>query len=161
MSKIWVGVKGLGIVITGAIAFSGNSAIANMTQETNLSKSLDFSTQENTRMFAGGNQSGSNQSRSCKQRSVSTLGIANFQNAANLHHKNNGVTNTIYSRLSNDKLKLQYSLDQTDNQVNTAVKKQDFQQLASTIANTNTVQNTCLICGIDENGLFVCEEFDC
>ncbi|BAZ32246.1 hypothetical protein NIES4074_47480 [Cylindrospermum sp. NIES-4074] len=161
MSKIWVGVKGLGIVITGAIAFSGNSAIANMTQETNLSKSLDFSTQENTRMFAGGNQSGSNQSRSCKQRSVSTLGIANFQNATSLHHNSSGLTNPIYSRLSNDILKLQYSLDSTHNQVNTPVKKQEFQQLASTIANTNTVQNTCLECGFNEQGAYVCVEYDC
>jgi hypothetical protein len=160
MSKLWVGVKGLGIVITGAIAFSGNSAIANMTQDTNLSKSLDVSTQENTRMVEDGNQSGSNQSRSCKQRSVSTFGIAKFQNAANLYHKNGGVTNPDYSRLGNDTLKLQYSLDQTRNQVNAAVKKQEFQQLASTIANINSVQGECVICGL-ENGEYVCYIIPC
>ncbi|BAZ32245.1 hypothetical protein NIES4074_47470 [Cylindrospermum sp. NIES-4074] len=161
MSKIWVGVKGLGIVITGAIAFSGNSAIANMTQETNLSKSLDFSTQENTRMFAGGNQSGSNQSRSCKQRSVSTLGIANFQNATSLHHNSSGLTNPIYSRLGNDILKLQYSLDQTHNQVNTPVNKQEIMNLAARSVNTNALKGRCLECGFTEDGIYVCVYYDC
>ncbi|BAZ32247.1 hypothetical protein NIES4074_47490 [Cylindrospermum sp. NIES-4074] len=161
MSKLWVGVKGLGIVITGAIAFSGNSAIANMTQDTNLSKNLDISTQKNTRIVESGNQSGSNQSRSCKQRSVSTLGIANFQNTANFHYKNSGATNRIYSRLGNDTLKLQYSLDPTYYQVNTAVKKQEAINLTGRSANINTINERCLVCGFNDYGAYVCIYYDC
>lgn len=154
-------VKGLGIVISGAIAFSGNSAIANINQDTNLANNSGVVTQENTRMVEGVNYSGSNQERSCKQRSVSTLALANFQNAANLQNKNTGVTNPVDSRLGNEKLKLRYSLDPTHNQVNTAVKKREIINLAARNMITNTLNERCLVCGFTDEGVYVCVYYDC
>lgn len=137
MSKLWVGVKGLGIVITGAIAFSGNSAIAQINQEVTLPNNSDVTPQENIRIIEGKNQDISNLSGSCKQVSFSNFSRANFQNNANFQKNIRGITNQSYSTLGDDIFKLQYSSYQTHNQVYIGVHKRQYQNLAGTITKTD------------------------
>ncbi|AFZ23993.1 hypothetical protein Cylst_1722 [Cylindrospermum stagnale PCC 7417] len=155
MNKLWVWVKG--ISISGAIAFSGNAALANITQDATLPNNSDVATQENIRTVEGRNQSGSNQSRSCNQVSFSNFSLFNFQKAAKFQNNISAITNQTYSTLGDDILKLQNSSYPTDNQVSIGVNKRQFQNLASIITKTDSkiVANDCIRCVL-ENGEIVC-----
>ncbi|BAZ32241.1 hypothetical protein NIES4074_47430 [Cylindrospermum sp. NIES-4074] len=135
MSKLWVWVKGISII--GAIAFSGNSAIAQINQEAILPNNSDVTPQENIRIVEGETQDISNPSRSCKQVPFSSFSKFDFQNAANFQKNISGITNQTYSTLGDDILKLEYSSYQTHNQVYIGVNKQQYQNLAGTITKTD------------------------
>ncbi|WP_298920523.1 hypothetical protein [uncultured Nostoc sp.] len=67
MTNIWDLIKGLGITIGGAIVFSGNSAIAKVNLDGNLSNNFGVATQESIRILKGGTQSESNLSHNFKK----------------------------------------------------------------------------------------------
>ncbi|BAZ32242.1 hypothetical protein NIES4074_47440 [Cylindrospermum sp. NIES-4074] len=155
MSKLWVWVKGISII--GAIAFSGNSAIAQINQEVTLPNNADVTTQENIRIIEGKNQDISKLSRSCKQVPFSKFSILNFQIAANYQNNTSGITNQTYSTLGDDILKLEYSSYPTHNQVSIGVNKRQYQNLADTTTKTDSklIANGCVKCVLD-NGEIVC-----
>lgn len=57
MSNLPYWVKGLGIAISGAIVFSGNSTIAKVNQDATLSNNFGVATQKSIRIIKGGTQS--------------------------------------------------------------------------------------------------------
>ncbi|QHG21190.1 hypothetical protein [Nostoc sp. ATCC 53789] len=82
MTNVWYWVKGLGIAISGAIVFSGNSAIAKVNQDGNLPNNYGVAIQESITILKGVTQFESNLSRSLKQFSVLTVDTGYFNKKA-------------------------------------------------------------------------------
>ncbi|MFK0729611.1 MAG: filamentous hemagglutinin N-terminal domain-containing protein, partial [Gloeotrichia echinulata HAB0833] len=92
MSNFWVWFKSLGIAIGSAIAFCGNSAIAQITQDGTLPTNSQVTPQGNIINIEGGTQVGSNLFHSFKEFSVPAGSTANFKNTENIQNIISRVT---------------------------------------------------------------------
>ncbi|MDM9580967.1 filamentous hemagglutinin N-terminal domain-containing protein [Nostoc sp. GT001] len=101
MSTRWVWFKGLGIAIIGTIAFSANSAIAQITQDDTLPNNSQVRLQGNITIIEGGtlSQSGRNLFHSFKEFSVIKNSIAEFKNADSVQNIISRVTGKSVSNI--------------------------------------------------------------
>ncbi len=92
MSSFWNFFKSLGYAISGAIAFSGSSAIAQITQDTTLPNNSQVTTQDNITIIEGGTRAGSNLFHSFDQFSVPNGITAEFRNPTDIQNIISRVT---------------------------------------------------------------------
>ncbi|MCC5646461.1 filamentous hemagglutinin N-terminal domain-containing protein [Nostoc sp. CHAB 5824] len=91
--------QGLGIVIGGAIAFSGNCAFAQITQDSTLPNNSQVTTQGNITIIEGGTQLESNLFHSFKEFSVLNGTTAEFKNTEGIQNIISRVTGKSISNI--------------------------------------------------------------
>ncbi|MEH1966183.1 filamentous hemagglutinin N-terminal domain-containing protein [Nostoc sp.] len=91
--------QGLGIVISGAIAFSGNCAFAQITQDSTLPNNSQVTTQGNITIIEGGTQLESNLFHSFKEFSVLNGTTAEFKNTEGIQNIISRVTGKSISNI--------------------------------------------------------------
>ncbi|MEH1765409.1 MAG: filamentous hemagglutinin N-terminal domain-containing protein [Nostoc sp.] len=91
--------KGLGILISGAIAFSGTSAIAQITQDSTLPNNSQVTTQGNITNIEGGTRLGNNLFHSFKEFSVLNGTTAEFKNTEGIQNIISRVTGNSISNI--------------------------------------------------------------
>ncbi|BAY47063.1 filamentous hemagglutinin outer membrane protein [Scytonema sp. HK-05] len=91
--------RGLGVAIGGAIAFSANCAIAQITPDATLPSNSRVTTQDNIRIIEGGTRAGSNLFQSFEQFSVPAGTTAYFNNALDIQNIISRVTGKSISNI--------------------------------------------------------------
>ncbi|WP_375476252.1 filamentous hemagglutinin N-terminal domain-containing protein [uncultured Nostoc sp.] len=99
MSSFCSWFQGLGIVIGGAIAFSGNCAFAQITQDSTLPNNSQVTTQGNITIIEGGTQLESNLFHSFKEFSVLNGTTAEFKNTEGIQNIISRVTGKSISNI--------------------------------------------------------------
>ncbi|MBD2243822.1 filamentous hemagglutinin N-terminal domain-containing protein [Nostoc sp. FACHB-888] len=99
MSNLWVWFKRIGFAVCGAIAFCGNSAIAQITQDGTLPTNSQVTPQGNITIIQGGTRAGNNLFHSFEEFSVPTGITAHFQNPLNIQNIISRVTGKSISNI--------------------------------------------------------------
>jgi filamentous hemagglutinin family protein len=99
MSTVWNYFKGLGVAIGGAIAFSANCAIAQITPDATLPSNSRVTTQDNIRIIEGGTRAGTNLFHSFEQFSIPAGGTAYLNNALDIQNIISRVTGKSVSNI--------------------------------------------------------------
>jgi filamentous hemagglutinin family protein len=99
MSNLWVWFKSLGFAVCGAIAFCGNSAIAQITQDGTLPTNSQVTPQGNITIIQGGTRAGNNLFHSFEEFSVPTGITAHFQNPTDIQNIISRVTGKSISNI--------------------------------------------------------------
>ncbi|MGJ5630033.1 filamentous hemagglutinin N-terminal domain-containing protein [Nostoc sp. CALU 1950] len=99
MSNLWVWFKSLGFALCSAIAFCGNSAIAQITQDGTLPTNSQVTPQGNITIIQGGTRAGNNLFHSFEQFSVPTGITAHFQNPTDIQNIISRVTGKSISNI--------------------------------------------------------------
>ncbi|MEH2123626.1 two-partner secretion domain-containing protein [Nostoc sp.] len=107
MSNLWILLKSLGVAIAGAIAFPGNSVIAQIIPDDTLSPASQVIPQGNTTIIEGGTSIGSYLFHSFKEFSVRNETTAEFRNAESVENIISRVTGKSASNIQG-MIKAQY-----------------------------------------------------
>ncbi|MEH2289221.1 filamentous hemagglutinin N-terminal domain-containing protein [Nostoc sp.] len=107
MSNLWILFKSLGVAIAGAIAFSGNSAIAQIIPDYTLSPPSQVILQGKTTIIEGGTSVGSYLFHSFKEFSVGNGTTAEFRNAESVENIISRITGKSPSNIQG-MIKAQY-----------------------------------------------------
>jgi filamentous hemagglutinin family protein len=99
MSNLWVWFKSLGFAVCGAIAFCGNSAMAQITQDGTLPTNSQVIPQGNITIIQGGTRAGNNLFHSFDQFSVPTGITVHFQNPTDIQNIISRVTGKSISNI--------------------------------------------------------------
>ncbi|MEH2424062.1 MAG: filamentous hemagglutinin N-terminal domain-containing protein [Nostoc sp.] len=99
MSNLWVWLKSLGVAIGSLIAFSANSAIAEITPDSTLTENSRVTTQDKLKIIEGGTQVKSNLFHSFKEFSVPEGSTAEFKNADSVQNIISRVTGNNASNI--------------------------------------------------------------
>ncbi|MBD2525123.1 filamentous hemagglutinin N-terminal domain-containing protein [Nostoc sp. FACHB-133] len=99
MSNLWVWFKSLGFAVCGAIAFCGNSAIAQIIQDGTLPTNSQVTPQGNITIIEGGTRAGNNLFHSFEKFSVPTGITAHFQNPTDIQNIISRVTGKSISNI--------------------------------------------------------------
>ncbi|MEH2229117.1 MAG: filamentous hemagglutinin N-terminal domain-containing protein [Nostoc sp.] len=99
MSNLWILLKSLGVAIAGAIAFPGNSVIAQIIPDDTLSSASQVIPQGNSTIIEGGTSVGSYLFHSFKEFSVRNGTTAEFRNAESVENIISRVTGKSASNI--------------------------------------------------------------
>jgi filamentous hemagglutinin family protein len=99
MSKLWICFKSLGSAIGGAIVFSANPTIAQITQDGTLPNNSEVTRQGNITIIKGGTQSGTNLFHSFNEFSVIKDSTADFQYVGDIQNIITRVTGKSISNI--------------------------------------------------------------
>ncbi|MEH2248914.1 two-partner secretion domain-containing protein [Nostoc sp.] len=99
MSNLWVWLKSLGVAIGSLIAFSANSAIAEITPDSTLTENSRVTTQDKLKIIEGGTRVKSNLFHSFKEFSVPEGSTAEFKNADGVQNIISRVTGNNVSNI--------------------------------------------------------------
>ncbi|MEH2245538.1 filamentous hemagglutinin N-terminal domain-containing protein [Nostoc sp.] len=99
MSNLWVWLKSLGVAIGSVIAFSANSAIAEITPDSTLTENSRVTTQDKLKIIEGGTRVESNLFHSFKEFSVPEGSTAEFKNADGVQNIISRVTGNNVSNI--------------------------------------------------------------